>query len=112
MSERAHPIVIFTAMMKEQDYQVAKWGNNPHSISEWLHIMHHELLEAAMGASEAEMLREILQVMTVGLSCLIDHGVIERDSFVPIGHGGGRIDHVSGASETARAGKEGSSGLR
>ena len=76
---------ILPAIRRERDYQDNKWGtieSNPHSIYEWIGIMERELAEAKDAffkrPSESEMLREVLQVVSVGVACLEQHGVVER----------------------------------
>jgi len=75
------------AIKRERHYQDLKWGTidqNPHTIFEWIGIMEKELGEAKDGyfqrdcLARSEMLREVLQVVTVGIACLEQHGVIER----------------------------------
>lgn len=88
-------ILIYNAVLRERQYQEDKWGDNPHTIENWLHIMQHELTEAAMGKSPREQLAEILQVIAVGFACLQQYEVVERirseTESMPE-----RIDHVTG----------------
>jgi len=80
---------IFDAIKRERDYQDEKWGSplvNPHEIPAWLMIMRRELNEAMDEwtrrkgkTANQEALKEILQVIAVGVACLEQHGVIERD---------------------------------
>ena len=75
---------IFHAIEDERDYQEAKWGTNdehPHDLGSWVLIMEGELQEAKdafMKAKPDEILKEILQVITVGVACLEQHGVVTR----------------------------------
>lgn len=74
---------IFEASLRERAYQDAKWGNKPHEVPGWLLIMRAEL-EEAMHAwvkhdGSREALKEILQVVAVGVACLEQHGVVERE---------------------------------
>lgn len=76
---------VFSAIAKERTYQDSKWGTieqHPHDVSDWLLIMRQELDEA-MNAwvslpDDSEALKEILQVVAVGVACLEQHGVVER----------------------------------
>jgi len=77
---------IFDAIDRERDYQLCKWGprgNNryEHSVGEWLLIIESELEEAKeawvrLGVREA--LEEVLQVASVAVACMEEHGVVER----------------------------------
>jgi hypothetical protein len=77
--------VIADAISIEREYQNMKWGtpeSNPHSILEWIIIMEQELKEAKEAyfqrPAEKEMLKEILQVVSVGVACMEQHGVVDR----------------------------------
>lgn len=74
---------VFAAINHERDYQDEKWGNNPHTVGEWLLIVEGELEEAKhawrKGAGDNDALCELLQVIAVGVACLEQHGVIGRD---------------------------------
>lgn len=55
-----------------------------HNIGTWLLVMQAELGEATAGLlkgehPEIEALEEILQVVAVGVACLEQHGIVERD---------------------------------
>ena len=76
---------VFDAITSERQYQDAKWGTtleNPHRVPEWIDIMRRELNEAVQGMidfpGKDEVLREILQVVSVGVACLQQHGIFER----------------------------------
>lgn len=73
---------IFEAIQRERAYQDAKWGDKPHEVPGWLLIMRAELEEAmhawAKGISDREALKEVLQVVAVGVACLEEHGLVER----------------------------------
>lgn len=84
--------VVFSAIMRERDYQDSKWGNvetNPHTIYEWIGIMEKELQEAKAAYFERpaddEMLCEILQVAAVAVACMQQHGLVER-TMLPAPH--------------------------
>lgn len=77
---------IFQAIEREREYQVRKWGTieqNPHTVFEWLGIMQKELSEAQIAwienEGDKEALRELLQAVAVGIACLEQHGVYERE---------------------------------
>jgi hypothetical protein len=68
---------VFEAINDERAYQDQKWGTieeHPHSVAEWLLIMKGELAEAmdawVKAPGDCEALREILQVVAVGVACL------------------------------------------
>lgn len=73
---------IWKAILVERAYQDAKWGNKPHTVGEWLLIMEAELHEAkyawAKGQGDDDALRELLQVVAVGVAAMEQHGVVER----------------------------------
>lgn len=79
---------IYDAIDRERAYQDAKWGTpeeHPHELPGWLLVMRKELVEAedawVKGPHDAHVLREILQVVSVGIAALEQYGVIERESF-------------------------------
>lgn len=69
---------VIEAIRRERAYQ--EW---PHTIREWHGIMQKELNEAwdslALGYDE-QARQEILHVVSVGVACLQQHGVVERDA--------------------------------
>ena len=76
---------IYEAIRRERNYQDRKWGtplDHPHEVPGWLLIMQGELDEAKeawlKSGGDEESLREILQVIAVGVACLEQHGVVER----------------------------------
>jgi hypothetical protein len=76
------PIEVIAAMCREADHQDAKGHASEHPVSAWLLIMQAELDEArhdwVTGHGDQDALAEVLQVMTVGLRCLMQHGIVER----------------------------------
>ena len=87
---------IIAAITRERAHQDQKWGTiaeSPHEIATWLVIM-QEPLNQAFGAwtegDSREALRQVLQSVAVGVACLQQYGVYERDS-APAVIGG---DHV------------------
>lgn len=73
---------IIDAIQRERDYQDRKWGVKPHPVGSFILIMQGELEEAAQAwrksGGDGEALRELLQVIAVGVACLEQHGVVER----------------------------------
>lgn len=69
--------VVFRMINKERDYQDVKWGNNLHTVGEWLLIMQAELDEAkeawVKNKGDAKALDEMLQVISVGVACMEQH---------------------------------------
>lgn len=76
---------IFDRISRERDYQDVKWGDNPYTVGEWLLIMQAELDEAKQAwvknRGDMKALEEILQVVSVGVACLEEHGVVERGQY-------------------------------
>lgn len=76
--------VVQAAIRAERQYQDAKWGTpdeHPHDVGGWLTIMRCELREAEeawMKGTDADALREILQVSSVGVAAMQQHGTYER----------------------------------
>jgi hypothetical protein len=75
------------AIQRERNYQDAKWGHwtdGGHSPREWLAIMEAELEEAKLawvkGSGDEGLLRELLQVVAVGVACMEQHGCYERST--------------------------------
>lgn len=73
---------IFEAVKIERQYQDAKWGFDPHTVGEWLLIMQAELDGAkeawVKNSGDVKALEEILQVVSVGVACMEEHGIVER----------------------------------
>jgi len=75
---------VVEAIRRERTYQDKKWGalqDNPHTLLEWLAIVRRELEEADvawLSADDDNCQRELLQVATVIVACLEQHGVMER----------------------------------
>jgi hypothetical protein len=73
---------IFAAINDERAYQDNKWGVKQHTVGDFLLIMEAELNEAKQawikGTNDNEALKEILQVISVGVACLEQHGCIDR----------------------------------
>ena len=73
---------VFVAIEEEREYQESKWGDNPHTVGEWLLIMEAELNEAkeawVKGSGDTDALCEILQVASVAVACMEQHNAITR----------------------------------
>lgn len=76
---------IYHAIERERLYQDQKWGTlaeHPHEVGAWITLMRRELAEAEEAwctqRGDAAALREILQVIAVGVACLEQHGIVER----------------------------------
>lgn len=73
---------ILDAIYRERAYQDTKRPGRKHPVSAWLLIMRKELDEAEEAwvrhDGDSAALREILQVIAVGIACLEQHGVVER----------------------------------
>jgi NTP pyrophosphatase (non-canonical NTP hydrolase) len=76
---------IYDAIDRERDFQIAKYGNHDRTVAAWILILEAELNEAKEGwinntgeIGDQEAIKEILQVISVGVGCLENHGVIER----------------------------------
>lgn len=88
MEQRMHPGV-HGAIQRERAYQDTKWGNiqeKPHDVPGWLLIMRKELEEAEaawMKGSDADAMRELLQVVAVGVAAMEQHGAHERKIPLP-----------------------------
>lgn len=74
---------VFEAIVRERRYQDHKWGGHDHELPGWLLIMEGELAEVKQawlkGATNDDALREILQVVAVGVACLEQYGAVERE---------------------------------
>jgi len=85
MNDLTHPLQIYAAISGELDYQTRKWGSvteHPHTVGEWLLIVEEELSEAKhawVKGHDDDALRELLQVAAVAVSCMVQHGVVERE---------------------------------
>ena len=81
--DERHRKRIYDAIDRERTYQIAKWGDHPHAVGEWLLIVEGELDEAKCGwrkgKGDADALCEVLQVIAVGVACLEAHGIVERN---------------------------------
>lgn len=71
---------VFNAIDREREYQNRKWSDNPHSLNRWIQIIEKELVEAKRARRHPdEAKRELLQVASVIVACLEQHGVVERE---------------------------------
>ena len=75
---------IIGAVTEERDYQDNKWGTleeHPHSIPEWIIIIEEKMAEAKkswLKCNNKEALKEMLQVVAVGVACIEQHGIVKR----------------------------------
>ncbi len=78
------PQAIGLALTKERRHQDRKYGSPARrglSVAEYLQIARAELDEAQASMTDGDeenALRELLQVIAVGVACLEQHGVVER----------------------------------
>ena len=74
--------LIFEAVDRERDHQDRKYGPlRRHEIPGWLVIMEREIQEVKEAWADGDItnaVRELLQVTSVGIAALEQHGVIER----------------------------------
>lgn len=78
---------VFNAIKSERTYQDHKWGtikNRPHDVGTWLLIMRVLMNKAeyayASGIGEVETLNELRKIVSVGVACMEQHGIIQRKS--------------------------------
>ncbi len=73
------------AIARERKHQDEKWGHNPHSVGEWLLILQAELDEAKQAwiknQGDEAALEELLQVVSVGMACIEQHGIVDRNNW-------------------------------
>ena len=73
---------IHAAIGRERGYQDRKWGNNPHTVGEWILILEAEIRESkdawVKKGGDVSALAEILQVAAVAVAALEQHGIVER----------------------------------
>ena len=74
--------LIFEAIDRERDFQDRKYGaGRLHDIPGWIIIMEREILEVKESWADGDITnatRELLQVISVGIAALEQHGVVER----------------------------------
>lgn len=85
MSDLTPRELIYAFISEEREYQEKVHppiADNPYSLERWIDIMYDELMEAKdsllTGRPNPETLSEILQVATVAVACLEQHGVVSR----------------------------------
>lgn len=76
---------LYDAIQDERNYQIKKWGTtkeHPHTVMEYISIMEGELQEAKQGwlkgNGDRKALEEVLQVVSVGVACMEQHGIVTR----------------------------------
>ena len=78
-SRPRHREAVFNSIDLERDYQALKYKEQERTLPQWVMILQKELGEAAIEAgfgSDADALRELLQVAAVAVACLEQHGVV------------------------------------
>lgn len=79
---------IYAAIDRERAFQVQKWGDVPRDVGGYLTLLGRELREAvdayATQPGDAAALEEVLQVATLAVACLRQHGVHERLECRPV----------------------------
>lgn len=80
--------VVFEAITGEREYQNKKWGDPPHEVAAYILYMEHHLSKARRLSSEQRgdenSLDELRKVVTLGVACMEQHGVVWRDPNAPI----------------------------
>lgn len=78
---------VYTAIDRERAYQTRKWGSiqrHPHELAGYTTLMQVKLRkveDAWAGArDDSAALRELLKVVALGVACLEQHGIIEREA--------------------------------
>ena len=81
---KATLLEVLEAVKREREYQDQKYGQlqgRAMSVGDWILVLEEEIAEARLawvkGRSE-DALREILQVATVAVAAILQHGVVER----------------------------------
>lgn len=80
----ADPLFIYIAVNRERRYQDRKYGpidQRQLTVADYLAIARAELDEAQSASADGDTgnaLRELLQVVAVGVACLERHGIVER----------------------------------
>ncbi len=76
---------VLEAIKQEREYQDQKYGrlqSRAMSVGDWILVLEEEIAEARLawvkGRSE-DALREILQVATVAVAAILQHGVVKRE---------------------------------
>lgn len=76
---------IFDAIQRERNWQIAKYGNMPCTLEGYLVLIEGELEEAKQAwrknRDNKDCLRELLQVATLCVRALEQHGVVEQEEF-------------------------------
>lgn len=77
---------VVEAIEKERSYQDRKWGTieeHPHTVGEWILIMEEFVRKARLawvtGVGDRTALFRILQISSLGVACMEQHGVVERN---------------------------------
>lgn len=76
---------VLEAVKRERAFQDTRWGTpqqNLHTLEEWIGLIEEELWEAMDAQEHGDIwntLREILQAVAVGVACLEQYGLAERE---------------------------------
>lgn len=76
---------VFSAINDERVFQDRKWGtvkDHPHEVGSWLTIMRQLLTDAERGymstRGDISALNELRKIVSVGIACMEQHGVVVR----------------------------------
>lgn len=75
---------VLNAIEAERAYQEKKWHGQPHTVLEWIQIMHHCLGNARgfnRNGNDKAAMDEIRQAVAVGIAAMEEHGAPEREVF-------------------------------
>lgn len=74
---------VYNCIDGERNYQDARWGSKPHSITEFLTFMQHYLSEAIKKVSTTEVdscaLEEVRKITAIGVVCMEQNGIRHRE---------------------------------
>lgn len=65
----------------EREYQKRKWGDPPHTVTEWILILdklNADVKQAWFTEGDAAALKEIRQLTAVGVACMEQHPTATR----------------------------------
>ena len=71
----------YVAMQRERLYQLEKWGQNSHTVGEWILIAEQELRKARQNWVEHRgdevALERLLTTATVIMACFEEHDIVD-----------------------------------
>jgi hypothetical protein len=76
---------VLEAIKREREYQDQKYGqlqSRAMSVGDWILVLEEEIAEARLAWVKGrfeDALREILQVATVAVAAILQHGIVERE---------------------------------